>query len=109
MFFVGNIDGFVVQTIREAVVTVPGVVGLANFSSKDKNDLSTNDIHKAIEFVIDKNIQHFKIHVILLYGVNILDILKEIQIRVKYELEKNFKNNIEHKVDVIVEDLLLKI
>ncbi|UKS54134.1 Asp23/Gls24 family envelope stress response protein [Mycoplasma feriruminatoris] len=101
-----NIDEFVVQTIREAVITVPGVIGLANFSTNNKNDLSTNDIHKAIEFVIDKNIQHFKIHVILLYGVNILDVLKEIQIRIKYELEKNFKNNIEHKVDVIVEDLI---
>ncbi|WP_434343215.1 Asp23/Gls24 family envelope stress response protein [Mycoplasma sp. 06067-C1-B144P-99-0482-3] len=105
----GNIDQFVVQTIKEAVVTVPGVVGLANFSSKDKNDLSTNDIHKAIEFVIDKNIQHFKIHVILLYGVNILDVLKKIQIRIKYELEKKLKNNIKHKIDIIVEDLLLKI
>lgn len=101
-----TIDEFVIQTIREAVITVPGVVGLANFSTNNKKDLSTNDIHKAIEFVIDKNIQHFKIHVILLYGVNILDILKEIQIRIKYELEKNFKNNIEHKVDVIVEDLI---
>ncbi|QVK06404.1 Asp23/Gls24 family envelope stress response protein [Mycoplasma mycoides] len=101
-----TIDEFVVQTIREAVITVPGVVGLANFSANNKKDLSTNDIHKAIEFVIDKNTQHFKIHVILLYGVNILDILKEIQIRIKYELEKNFKNNIEHKVDVIVEDLI---
>ncbi|WFQ94365.1 Asp23/Gls24 family envelope stress response protein [Mycoplasma feriruminatoris] len=101
-----NIDEFVVQTIREAVITVPGVIGLANFSTNNKNDLSTNDIYKAIEFVIDKNIQHFKIHVILLYGVNILDVLKEIQIRIKYELEKNFKNNIEHKVDVIVEDLI---
>lgn len=53
------------------------------------------------------DIYQFKIHVVLLSGVNILDVMTEIQIRIKYELEKNVKNFINHTVTVAVDDLML--
>ncbi|KAF5295767.1 hypothetical protein FQA39_LY12940 [Lamprigera yunnana] len=85
-------DKSIIKIIKDAVITVPGVAAFANYTNEDKNDLTTSDIENAIEFTNTDDITRFKIHVILLQGVNIKDITKEIQIRVKYELEKYQKN-----------------
>ncbi|AJM72015.1 Asp23/Gls24 family envelope stress response protein [Mycoplasma yeatsii] len=102
-----NIDPFIIKTIYDSVITIPGVVALANYTSNSSDDLITNDISKAIEIEMKDDIYQFKIHVVLLNGVNILDVMTEIQIRIKYELEKNVKNFLNHTVTVAVDDLML--
>ncbi|AEM68615.1 Asp23/Gls24 family envelope stress response protein [Mycoplasma putrefaciens] len=103
-----NIDPFIISIIYESVITIPGVVALSNYHSNNPENLKTKEISKAIEFTINHDkIPHFRLHVILLNGVNILDVMREIQIRVKYELEKNLKESNNHIVTVAVDDLML--
>lgn len=100
-----NIDNSVMKVIKDAIVTVPGVVSFSNFNADSREELPTSNIEDAIEFTNTDNITRFRIHVIILSGVNIKDVLKEIQIRVKYELEKMSKFTIKYMVDIVVDDL----
>ncbi|ASZ08984.1 Asp23/Gls24 family envelope stress response protein [Mesoplasma chauliocola] len=100
-----TIDKSVIKVIKDAIVTVPGVVSFSNFNADSLEELATSDINNAIEFTNTDNITRFRIHVIILSGVNIKDVIKEIQIRVKYELEKISKFTMKYMVDVVVDDL----
>ncbi|ATZ18605.1 hypothetical protein ESOMN_v1c02210 [Williamsoniiplasma somnilux] len=102
-----NIDKNVIKVIKDAIVTVPGVASFANFQTEDINELATRDIDNAVEYTNTDNITRFRIHVILIGGVNIKDVINEIQIRVKYELEKVSKFTVKYMVDVAVDDLML--
>ncbi|WP_026389147.1 Asp23/Gls24 family envelope stress response protein [[Acholeplasma] multilocale] len=101
-----NFDKSVIKVIKDAVVTVPGVMSFANFNADTREELATKDIDNAIEFTNTDNVTRFRIHVILISGVNIKDVIKEIQIRVKYELEKISKFTVKYMVDVAVDDLM---
>ncbi|QEH62177.1 Asp23/Gls24 family envelope stress response protein [Spiroplasma chinense] len=99
------IDQTVYDAISNAVVTVPGVISFANCSAKSQSEIKTSDIKNAVEITSADNIGRVKIHIILINGVNIRDVVNEVQIRVKYELEKlnQFVRN--YIVDVAVDDL----
>jgi len=99
---VDNVDKDVIKVIKDAVVTVPGVVSFANYSV---NGEETKFIDKAVELTSTDNVSRYRIHVILLNGVNIRDVISEVQIRVKYELEKNTKFIAKYQVDVVVDKL----
>jgi len=99
---VDNFDKEVIKVIKDAVVTVPGVISFANYHTHGEE---TKSIDKAVELTSTDNIARYRIHVILLNGVNVKDVISEIQIRVKYELEKNTKFTIKHQVDVVVDKL----
>jgi len=93
------------EAIKDAVVTVPGVVSFANYSAKSHLDIRTNDINKAVEMSMTDNVYRTKIHIILINGVNIRDVVNEVQIRVKYELEKLSQFVRNYIVDIAVDDL----
>lgn len=103
-----NIDKTLINVIKEAVVTVPGVSSFANYNAESPRHLSTLEIDDAVEFTKDtENLTRFRIHVILLGGVNIKDVVNEVQIRVKYELEKKAKFSKKFLVDVVIDDIML--
>ncbi|PPE04307.1 Asp23/Gls24 family envelope stress response protein [Williamsoniiplasma lucivorax] len=102
-----NIDKNVIKVIKDAIVTVPGVISFANFNATNNDNISTLEIDNAVEFINTDNLTRFRIHVILISGVNIKDVMNEIQIRVKYELEKTTKFTIKYMVDVAVDDLVV--
>ncbi|AHI54057.1 hypothetical protein SSABA_v1c06550 [Spiroplasma sabaudiense Ar-1343] len=93
------------KVIREAVITIPGLMSFAEVDKESGVVNATTSIDKAIEISITEKIHRLKIHIILMNGVNIKDVVTEVQIRVKYELEKlsNFTNS--YYVDVAVDDL----
>ncbi|MCL8212997.1 hypothetical protein [Mesoplasma whartonense] len=104
-----DIDENILKIIKNAVVTVPGVASFADYHntttpSVGNDNLATLDIDKSIE-LLTAEISRFKIHVILISGINIKDVINEIQIRVKYELEKSNKFTNKYLVDVIVEGI----
>ncbi|AGR41519.1 Asp23/Gls24 family envelope stress response protein [Spiroplasma taiwanense] len=101
------IEQKLLDVIKNSVVTVPGVISFANFTAKTKEELKTEDISKAVEVVDLDTTFKVKIHIILINGVNIRDVVNEVQTRVKYELEKesNFMQNC--IVDIAVDDLIV--
>ncbi|WP_031542040.1 Asp23/Gls24 family envelope stress response protein [Mesoplasma photuris] len=101
-----TIDKSIIKVIKDAVVTVPGVASFADYNAEDYSELPTKEIDNAIEFTNTDNVTLFRIHVILINGVNIKDVINEIQIRVKYELEKISKFTVKYMVDVAVADLM---
>ncbi|WP_027063071.1 Asp23/Gls24 family envelope stress response protein [Mesoplasma seiffertii] len=101
-----NIDKSVIKVIKDAVVTVPGVASFANYNAENTSELPSRDIDNAIEFTNTDNVTRFRIHVVLIQGVNIRDVMNEIQIRVKYELEKISKFTVKYMVDVAIDDLM---
>ncbi|WP_100609813.1 Asp23/Gls24 family envelope stress response protein [Entomoplasma freundtii] len=102
-----NIDKSIIKVIKEAVITVPGVSSFANYNPDDNHKLATANIDNAVEFMTTDDFTRFRIHVILISGVNIKDVINEVQIRVKYELEKMSNFAAKYLVDVVVDDMLL--
>ncbi|WP_338970319.1 Asp23/Gls24 family envelope stress response protein [Spiroplasma endosymbiont of Labia minor] len=97
----------VYDSIREAVVTVPGVISFVEFN-KDENSVEvvkTTDTYKAIEVAYTDGMYRIRIHVMLIVGVNIPDVLIEIQVRVKYELERQSGFSENYLVDVVIDKL----
>ncbi|ASP27957.1 hypothetical protein SCORR_v1c01820 [Spiroplasma corruscae] len=94
----------IIDTIKNTIYTIPGIASFANYLI-DSYDVVTDDVTKAVEISIFENIYKVKLHLVLFNGVNIKDVLSEVQSRLKYELEKkyNFKNNF--IIDVVVDDL----
>lgn len=105
--FVKDIDKSVIKVIKEAVITVPGVSSFANYNPDDHGKIATANIDNAVEFMSANNFTRFRIHIILINGVNIKDVVNEVQIRVKYELEKMSNFTAKYFVDVVVDDVLL--
>lgn len=101
------IDKAILESISNAVVTVPGVASFANFAAKTESELKTEDISKAVELTSADITDRVKVHIILINGVNIRDVVKEVQIRVKYELEKLSQFVRNYIVDVTVDDLIV--
>ncbi|QHX36916.1 Asp23/Gls24 family envelope stress response protein [Spiroplasma sp. BIUS-1] len=101
------IDKVILDSISDAVVTVPGVASFANFAAKSASELKTEDISKAVELTSADITDRVKVHIILINGVNIRDVVKEVQIRVKYELEKLSQFVRNYIVDVAVDDLIV--
>ncbi|AOG60719.1 hypothetical protein SHELI_v1c07700 [Spiroplasma helicoides] len=99
------IDEAIYDVIKNAIVTVPGVASFANFYANSQDQLKTDDITKAVELTSNDNTNRVKVHVILINGVNIKDVINEVQIRVKYELEKQGQFLRNYVVDVAVDDL----
>ncbi|AUB31945.1 Asp23/Gls24 family envelope stress response protein [Spiroplasma floricola] len=97
----------ILDSISNAVVTVPGVASFANFTAKLESELKTDDISKAVEITTADTTNRVKVHIILINGVNISDVVKEVQIRVKYELEKLSQFVRNYIVDVAVDDLIV--
>ncbi len=102
-----KIDKNVIEVIKDAVVTVPGVVSFANWQTEGKQELATHDLDKAIEYTNTNNMTRFRIHLVIISGVNIKDVMNEVQIRVKYELEKMSKFTEKFIVDIAVDDFIL--
>lgn len=94
----------IIKTIKNAVVSVPGVASFSNYKAKTLDEKFTTEIANALEITNTDDLSLFKIHIILVLGINVVDVMNEIQIRVRYELQKNsnFKNK--YLVDVIVDD-----
>ncbi|AGR42387.1 Asp23/Gls24 family envelope stress response protein [Spiroplasma diminutum] len=101
------IDKIILDSISNAVVTVPGVVSFANFAAKTEAEIKTEDISKAVELTTADNTDRVKVHIVLINGVNIRDVVNEVQIRVKYELEKVSQFVRNYIVDVAVDDLIV--
>lgn len=91
--------------IKNAIMTIPGVKSLANYHYKDSDDFTTDDIQKAVEIISTGSMNKVKVYVVLANGFNIREVASEIQIRVKYELEKQHQFNSSYTVDVVVENL----
>ncbi|AKX33851.1 hypothetical protein SLITO_v1c01860 [Spiroplasma litorale] len=94
----------IIETIKNTIYTIPGISSFANYLI-DSYDISTDDVSNAVEISKFESIYKIKLHLVLFNGVNIKDVLTEVQSRLKYELERvhEFKQNF--IVDVIVDDL----
>lgn len=95
------------KIIKESTVSVPGVVGFANYKSNKLNEMQTDDVSKAVEVFSEEKINKFIIHIILMPGVVVKDILSELQIRISnafYNLGNYSKTFI---VNVIAEKLVV--
>ncbi|ALD66740.1 Asp23/Gls24 family envelope stress response protein [Spiroplasma cantharicola] len=101
------INKAILDSISNAVVTVPGVASFANYAAKSESELKTEDIAKAVEMVSTDTMDRVKVHIILINGVNIRDVVSEVQIRVKYELEKLSQFVRNYIVDIAVDDLIV--
>ncbi|AHF61332.1 hypothetical protein P344_05690 [Spiroplasma mirum ATCC 29335] len=94
-----------------SVITVPGVAGFAkigDFSSEKENvTILTKNYSESITLKQYGKDYVIKIYLILLEEVNIRDVSQEVQIRIKYELEKLdiFPGNFTVNVNVL--DLLI--
>ncbi|QGS52232.1 Asp23/Gls24 family envelope stress response protein [Spiroplasma tabanidicola] len=98
-------DISIYDVINDIVVTVPGVISFANSKAKSEEEILTKDITRAIELSSSLEFERVKIHVVLINGISIRDVLSEIQTRVKYELEKASKFMRNYIVDVVVDDI----
>ncbi|QBQ08015.1 Asp23/Gls24 family envelope stress response protein [Spiroplasma gladiatoris] len=99
------VDQLIFDVIKDIIVTVPGVISFANSSAKLDQDIKTNDISQAVEISSAAEVIRIKIHIILINGVNIREVVSEIQTRVKYELEKQNQFVRNYMVDVAIDDL----
>lgn len=95
------------EVIKEAVVTLPGVVAFANYTAKTEDEIQTQDISKAVELINTDDVFKCRIHIVLMNGVNIREVISEVQIRVKYELERLSKFTRNYIVDVVVDDVAI--
>lgn len=102
-----NNNKMILNVIENAVMTIPGISSFAKVEPSTDESLATKDINKAIEFNNTDKFARFRIHVVLINSVNIRSILNEVQIRVKYELEKMSRFTVDYLVDVVVDDMLL--
>ncbi|AKU79432.1 hypothetical protein [Spiroplasma turonicum] len=94
----------IIDTIKNTIYTIPGISSLANYTV-DSYDISTDDVLKAVEISKFENIYKVKLHLVLINGVNIKDVLIEAQSRLKYELERNYSFKVNFIIDVVVDDL----
>ncbi|KAJ3615996.1 hypothetical protein Zmor_012124 [Zophobas morio] len=95
------------EVIEEAVEAVPGVVSFANFKAKSHDSIKTDRLDNAIEVQSSDKNYKFKIHVALMNGINIKEVLEEIQNRVSDGLEKLGGQNQSYIIDVVVDDLVV--
>ncbi|MBH8622654.1 Asp23/Gls24 family envelope stress response protein [Spiroplasma poulsonii] len=99
--------------VHAAVTTVPGVAGFAKAneaeSSEENVTMLLKDYSQSIKLRQDGRNFYIDIFLILLEGVNIKDIAREIQIRIKYELERLdvYSKDILIYVNVNIQDLLI--
>lgn len=102
-----NIDK-VSQIIKQVVSITPGVIAFAYRESKDSGNAIAllQDITPAIEIKkIKTNIYEIKIHIIASIFTSIIQVLQEVQNRVKYELENQLDFENEFKIDICIVDL----
>jgi len=103
----------IADLVHAAVITVPGVAGFAKVDDTENNEDNVitllKDYSQSIKLRQDGRNFYIEIFIILLEGVNIKDIAREIQIRIKYELEKLdiYSNDIMIYVNVNIQDLLI--
>ncbi|WP_424526286.1 Asp23/Gls24 family envelope stress response protein [Spiroplasma endosymbiont of Glossina fuscipes fuscipes] len=99
--------------VYAAVITVPGVAGFAKADEAENSEenvtMLLKDYSQSIKLRQDGRNFYIDIFLILLEGVNIKDIAWEIQIRIKYELEKMdvCSNDVMIYVNVNIQDLLI--
>ncbi|AOX44185.1 hypothetical protein S100390_v1c08490 [Spiroplasma sp. NBRC 100390] len=99
--------------VYAAVITVPGVAGFAKADEAENSEenvtMLLKDYSQSIKLRQDGRNFYIDIFLILLEGVNIKDIAREIQIRIKYELEKLdvYSNDVMIYVNVNIQDLLI--
>ncbi len=108
-----NVDK-IADLVHAAVITVPGVAGFTKVDDDTENNeynviMLLKDYSQSIKLRQDGRNFYIEIFIILLEGVNIKDIAREIQIRIKYELEKLdiYSNDIMIYVNINIQDLLI--
>lgn len=103
----------IADLVHAAVITVPGVAGFTNADPAEKSEenvtMLQKDYSQSIKLRQDSRNFYIDIFLILLEGVNIKDIAREIQIRIKYELEKLdvYSKDIMIYVNINIQDLLI--
>lgn len=104
----------IADLIHSAIITVPGVAGFAKVDNTENNEknviMSLKDYSQSIKLRQDGCNFYIDIFIILLEVVNIKDIAREIQIRIKYELEKLniYSKDIIIYVNINIQDLLIQ-
>lgn len=96
----------IARIINSSIVTVPGVAGFSDANSNGQILEQQDDFAKAVRIEEEDNLYILSLFLVFLEGINIKDVAKEVQIRVKYELEKHDYFNSEFIVKVYVKDLL---
>ncbi|UZQ30115.1 MAG: Asp23/Gls24 family envelope stress response protein [Spiroplasma phoeniceum] len=106
----------IADLIHAAVITIPGIAWFAKVDDTENNEDNVTMLLKNYSQSIKLRQDglnyiyiYIYIFIIFLEGVNIKDIAREIQIRIKYELEKLdiYSNNIMIYVNVNIQDLLI--
>jgi uncharacterized alkaline shock family protein YloU len=95
------------EVIKQAVEAVPGVVSFVNYKAKTRDGLRTNVLSNAIEVQSSDLNYKFKIHVSLMNGINIKEVLEEIQNRVNDSLSKLAGLDSAFIIDVVVDELVV--
>ncbi|AGM25344.1 Asp23/Gls24 family envelope stress response protein [Spiroplasma chrysopicola] len=101
----------IANIVYSAVITVPGVAGFARLSEDDSDEESATllitDYSQSIKLKQVEGKYVIDIFLILLEGSNIRDVSQEVQIRIKYELEKLDSFPTDFIVNVHIQDLLV--
>ena|SRR5699024_7552652 len=95
------------ELIAEIVEAVPGVISFANYKSKSADSIKTDNIENAIEVQLSDKNYKFKIHVVLMNGINIKEVLVEVQNRVSDGLEKLLGQTNSFIIDVVADNLVV--
>ncbi|WP_342268707.1 hypothetical protein [Spiroplasma endosymbiont of Aspidapion aeneum] len=99
-------DEKILTIIKNTVYLIPGVKGFADYKATPKDELSTKDVVRSVEFNVKNDNNHLMIHLILLNGFNMKNVLREVQYRIKFELEKASEYTRSYIVDLVVDDII---
>lgn len=103
----------IADLVHAVVTTVPGVAGFAKADETENSEenviMLLKDYSQSIKLRQDGRNFYIDIFLVLLEGVTIKDIAREIQIRIKYELERMnvYSKDIMIYVNVNIQDLLI--
>ena len=96
--------------IFPAVMSVPGVAGfIDNHNTQPQTqDLAHTKLWWDVE--VDENDENININinVVLIKDINVKEVCEEVQIRTRYEIDKNFNISKPYFVNIVVRDVLTK-
>ncbi len=97
------------KLIGEIISRVYGVVGVTHIKSKKNKLVILKEENYSEGIIVNKvvgNKYDVEIHLIVAYGIRIVEVINEVVKRIRYEVKKRYGLDFLNIVNVYVEDLL---
>ena len=97
------------KLIGEIISRVYGVVGVTDVKNHKNQLVILKEENYSEGIIVNKLVTgkyHVEIHLIVAYGIRIVEVINEVIKRIRYEVKKRYGVNLLSIVNVYVEDLL---